>query len=164
MRNAPSQLEFFSLRNGVIAPSGQVFMCGPLSVLYMTIVSFAIPSSSTRSSSSPTFLSWSIIVSWYGDCHRPACPMLSGFVWVMQVHVRHVHPDEERLAGRVLPLDEVLRRRRRLVVDRLHALLRERAGILDPLLADASPARLLGGVVLVGRPRVDHAARPESSS
>ena len=32
-RNAPSQLVFFSERNGVIAPSGQVFMCGPLSVL-----------------------------------------------------------------------------------------------------------------------------------
>ena len=32
-RNAPSQLVFFSLRNGVIAPSGQEFMCGPLSVV-----------------------------------------------------------------------------------------------------------------------------------
>ena len=32
-RYAPSQLEFFSLRKGVIAPSGQEFMCGPLSVL-----------------------------------------------------------------------------------------------------------------------------------
>ena len=30
-RKAPSQLVFFSERNGVIAPSGQVFMCGPLS-------------------------------------------------------------------------------------------------------------------------------------
>ena len=32
-RKAPSQLVFFSLRNGVIPPSGQEFMCGPLSVL-----------------------------------------------------------------------------------------------------------------------------------
>ena len=32
IRKAPSQLEFFSLRNGVMPPSGQVFMCGPLSV------------------------------------------------------------------------------------------------------------------------------------
>ena len=31
-RKAPSQLVFFSLRNGVMPPSGQVFMCGPLSV------------------------------------------------------------------------------------------------------------------------------------
>ena len=32
-RNAPSQFVFFSLRNGVMPPSGHVFMCGPLSVL-----------------------------------------------------------------------------------------------------------------------------------
>ena len=31
-RKAPSQFVFFSLRNGVIPPSGQLFMCGPLSV------------------------------------------------------------------------------------------------------------------------------------
>jgi hypothetical protein len=32
-RKAPSQLVFFSERKGVIAPSGQVFMCGPLSLV-----------------------------------------------------------------------------------------------------------------------------------
>ena len=32
-RKAPSQLEFFSLRKGVMPASGQVFRCGPLSVL-----------------------------------------------------------------------------------------------------------------------------------
>ena len=32
MRKAPSQFVFFSLRNGVIPPSGHEFMCGPLSV------------------------------------------------------------------------------------------------------------------------------------
>jgi hypothetical protein len=32
-RNAPSQFVSFSLRNGVIAASGQEFMCGPLSVV-----------------------------------------------------------------------------------------------------------------------------------
>ncbi len=73
---------FFSLRNGVIAPSGQVFMCGPLSDEYITKVLSAMPSWSSRSSISPTFLSWSIMVSWYGDCHRPACPRLSGLVCV----------------------------------------------------------------------------------
>ena len=31
-RKAPSQLVFFSERNGVIAPSGHEFMWGPLSV------------------------------------------------------------------------------------------------------------------------------------
>ena len=32
IRNAPSQLVAFSLRNGVVAPSGQLLACGPLSV------------------------------------------------------------------------------------------------------------------------------------
>ena len=62
-RKAPSQFEFFSLRNGVIPASGQEFMCGPLSVEYMTNVLSAMPSSSRKSSAWPTFLSWSIIVS-----------------------------------------------------------------------------------------------------
>ena len=38
MRKAPSQLVFFSLRNGVIPPSGQELRCGPLSVEYITNV------------------------------------------------------------------------------------------------------------------------------
>ena len=57
-------------------------MCGPLSVLYMTKVSPAIPRSSSALRTWPTFLSWSIIVSWYGLCQRPDWPMLSGLVWV----------------------------------------------------------------------------------
>jgi hypothetical protein len=56
-RNAPSQFMFFSPRNGVIAPSGQVFMWGPLSVLYNTIVLSAMPRLSILSRTSPTFLS-----------------------------------------------------------------------------------------------------------
>ena len=62
-RYAPSQFEFFSLRNGVIAPSGHEFMCGPLSVEYMTKVLSAMPRSSSALSTVPTFLSWSIMVS-----------------------------------------------------------------------------------------------------
>jgi hypothetical protein len=57
-------------------------MCGPLSVPYITIVSSAIPSLSSRSRSWPTFRSWSSIVSWYGDCQRPAFPRLRRFVCV----------------------------------------------------------------------------------
>jgi hypothetical protein len=56
-RYAPSQLVFFSLRNGVMPPSGQVFMCGPLSVLYTNTVSFAMPRSSNALRTVPTFLS-----------------------------------------------------------------------------------------------------------
>src|SRR5262245_46222426 len=81
-RNAPSQLVFFSLRNGVVPASGHVFRCGPLSVEYCTNVLSVRPCLSRKSSIWPTFLSWSIIVSWYFDCQRPAWPTLLGLVWV----------------------------------------------------------------------------------
>ena len=45
-RKAPSQLVFFSLRKGVIPASGQLFMWGPLSVLYINIVSSSMTISS----------------------------------------------------------------------------------------------------------------------
>ena len=78
-----------------------------------------------------------------------------------QVHVRGVEPHEPGLAGLVLPLDEVRGRGDELVVAGLHALLGERPGVLDLLLADLAPARLHGLVVLVGRPGMHHAARAE---
>ena len=52
-----------------------------------------------------------------------------------EVHPRAVPPAEERLAGLVLPLDEVLGGGDGLVVDRLHPLLGERAGVFDRLAA-----------------------------
>ncbi len=61
-----------------------------------------------------------------------------------------------------LALDEVEPVLEHLVVDRLHPLLRQRAGVLDPLPADTAEALVLGVVVLVGRPGVDDAARPEA--
>src|SRR5690242_4353093 len=64
IRKTPSHLVSFSLRNGVIPASGQLFICGPLPVEQTMIVFSAIPSSSSVSSSRPTCLSWSIIVSW----------------------------------------------------------------------------------------------------
>ena len=78
-----------------------------------------------------------------------------------QVHAGRVEPAEERLARRVLPLHEVDRRGGGLVVDRLHALLGERAGVLDGLLADLAEARIDRGVVAVGRLALEHAARAE---
>src|SRR5271166_1110345 len=68
-----------------------------------------------------------------------------------KVHARRVPPAEERLAGLVLPLDEVDGGGRRLVVHRLHPLLRQRAGVLDglatvgvgPALENAAGAELL---------------------
>ena len=68
---------------------------------------------------------------------------------------------EERLARRLLPLHEVDGRGRGLVVDRLHALLGERAGVLDRLLADLAEARIDRGVVDVGRLALQDAARAE---
>jgi hypothetical protein len=48
-----------------------------------------------------------------------------------------------------------------LVVARLHALLRQRSGVLDLLLADAAEAHVDRVVVGVGRPAMHHAARTE---
>jgi hypothetical protein len=66
-----------------------------------------------------------------------------------RVHVRGVVPDEERLAGLVRGLDELLRRCEEFLVAGLHALLRQRAGVLDLLAALA-----------IG-PAVQHATRAE---
>ena len=76
-----------------------------------------------------------------------------------QVHARAVPPAEERLAGGVLPLHVVDGGGGGLVVDRLHPLLGERAGVFDRLLADLAEARVVGRVVLVGRLALEHAAR-----
>jgi hypothetical protein len=80
-----------------------------------------------------------------------------------QVHVRGVEPHEPGLACLLLALDEVLGGGGELVVAGLHALPGERARVLDLLLANLAPSRLLGGrIVLVDGPRVDHAARTEA--
>ncbi len=129
--------------------SGQLFMCGPLSVEYMTIVSSAMPSSSRVFSRSPTMSSWSSIVSWYSDCHRPGPADALRLRMRAEVHVRGVEPDEERRLGLVLALDEVDCGVAEFVVAGLHPLLGQRAGVLDAL-----------GAVAVG-PGVQHAARAE---
>src|SRR5262245_10362718 len=66
-----------------------------------------------------------------------------------EMHARGIVPAEERRIGANLPLHEVDGGRRRLVVDRFHALPAERAGVLDSLFADAAPTRLLVWVVAV---------------
>src|SRR4029450_11940695 len=79
-----------------------------------------------------------------------------------KVHVGGVDPTEKGLAGGVLALDPILGGGHDLIIAGLHALLGERAGVLDLLLAYPAPARLLGGVVGIGRPAVHHAARAEA--
>ena len=63
------------------------------------------------------------------------------------VHARGVHPGEERLVGLRLPRHEVDGGSRSLVVDRLHPLAVERTGVLDGLLADLAPMRLIGEII-----------------
>ena len=77
------------------------------------------------------------------------------------VHARRVEPDEERLAVLLGLVHEIDGKVANLVVHGLHALGIERAGVLDLLLADLAPARLLGRIVDVGRPAVDHVARAD---
>ena len=48
-----------------------------------------------------------------------------------EVHVRGIEPHEERGVGLVLAVDEAQRRLQELIVARLHALLGQRAGVLD---------------------------------
>src|SRR5262245_36553079 len=76
-----------------------------------------------------------------------------------QVHVGGIYPDEEGLAGLALALDEVHGARGDVVVDRLHALLRQRTRVLAYLAADPAEARVDGRVVLVRRLAIEHAAR-----
>ena len=75
--------------------------------------------------------------------------------------MRAIPPTEERLPGLHLLLDEGDGGIERFVVHRLHALLGQRACVLDLLLADLAEARIDGRVVGVGRPAVQHSARSE---
>ena len=77
------------------------------------------------------------------------------------MHPRRVEPEEERLAVALGLVDELEREVEDLVVHGLHPLGIERAGVLDLLLADLAPARLLGRVVLVRSPRMHHVARAD---
>ena len=76
-------------------------------------------------------------------------------------HARRVHPDEERLNGLHLPLDEVDGRSGGLIVDRLHPLPGQRAGILDCLFAHFAEAWVDGRIVAIAGFAFDHAARTE---
>src|SRR5215813_13150817 len=99
------------------------------------------------------------MVSWYGLWKGPACPRLCGLVWVRKVHVGEVDPDEERLVGILLPLDEVHRAIRDVIVNRDHARFGQGASVLADLLADFPEARIDSGVVVVGSLAVHDATR-----
>ena len=162
-RNAPSQFEFFSLRKGVIAPSGHVFICGPLSVEYMHdgVVGDAqlvqqVEHHRPRACRARPYGRGSTTAS-----ARPARESRCFGGCVRKCIAGRVQPDEEGPLLLVLARDEVLGRVDELLVAGLHALLGQRTGILDLLLTHPSPARLLGGIVLVGRPGAHDAAAAE---
>ena len=80
------------------------------------------------------------------------------------VHPRRVEPNEERLVVSLRLVDECECLLKDFVVHRLHPLRKERAGVLDPLLADFAPAGLHRRIVAIRRPRVDHVARSDRRS
>jgi hypothetical protein len=77
------------------------------------------------------------------------------------VHPGRVPPDEEGLVVGVRPVDRAHGPGQELLVHGLHRLLGQRAGVLDPLLADAPELRVLGRVVVRRRPSVQDAAGAE---
>src|SRR5262245_29495074 len=75
-----------------------------------------------------------------------------------EMHAGGVEPAEKGGIGCHLSANEIDCGGRCLVVDRLHALFGERAGILDCLFADPPPARLLSRIVVVGGLAAQYAA------
>ena len=150
--------------NGVWPPSGQVKFSVPLSVVNTTMVSFVdahVLELLHDRADDVVELGHSGFVQ--STSRSAACAVFSYFSerWVtMCMRVGF----SQRKNGLPSPFalsrnlnDEV----EDLVVHGLHPFRVERAGVLDLLLADLAPARLLGRVVLVGRPGVDHVARAD---
>jgi hypothetical protein len=59
----------------------------------------------------------------------------------------------------MLATDEIFGGGNEIVVAGFHSLFGERTGVFNSLLSHLAPSRLLGGIVLIGRPRVHHSAR-----
>src|SRR5262245_42494722 len=74
------------------------------------------------------------------------------------MHARGVEPDEEWLVLPLRLIDEGKCVLENFIIPRFHPLRIERAGILDALLADFSPARLHRLVIGVARPGMEHVA------
>ena len=88
--------------------------------------------------------------------------MLSGLVWVRKCMWVKFTQTKNGLPAFVLPLDEIRRPVGDVVVDRLHPLLGQRAGVLDDLLADLAEARIDRRIVLVGGLAIHHATRADT--
>ena len=77
------------------------------------------------------------------------------------VHAARIEPDEERLLVAICAVDEIGRGAKEFLVDRLHALLGERPGVLAFLLAPGAETRIVAWRVGRGRNALHDAARAE---
>ena len=122
----------------------------------------AMPRSSRALRSLPTCPSCSTMPSAYsvravnpGGLRRSAATCVRRCIRVLLYQQKNGRP------ARGLPLDVIDGGVRGLVVDRLHPLLGQRAGVFDGLLADAPKAWVDGRVVAVGGLAPHHPARTE---
>ena len=162
-RKPPSSAVPLPPAKGVCPPSGQVKFSAPLSVVKTTMVL----------SSSPLVLRWSITEpTMSSSWAMPASCSLQPFVelriasylserWVMTCIRVGFSQTKNGFLSVLRLVDEGQRLVADLLVDGLHPLRIERARVLDLLLADLAPARLDGRIVGVGRPGMDHVARPD---
>jgi hypothetical protein len=129
-RNAPSQFEFFSLRNGVIPASGQLFNVRTVvgRVHDERVVGDAeLVEQVEQRADGPVVIDHRVVV-W--RLPPPGLADAFGLRVGAEMHVRGVDPREERGARSMLAADELGRCVGDLVVDRLHPLLAQRTGIL----------------------------------
>src|SRR4029079_16460895 len=103
-----------------------------------------------------------------GFLYRPAVLGVSqGLVFGREVgddvHPGWIEPQEERLVVGLVLVDELQGKVANFVIYGFHPLGIKRSSILDPLFADLAPARIHGGIIHVGRPRVDHVARTDDA-
>ena len=128
-RQPPSQLVFFSPRNGVVPASGNRQTIGPLSV--------GVEDDRVVGQAQPVHLVEQLADQRVVLDHAVGVEAQPGLAPVLLLHVREVvhpggvEPAEERLARFLGPAEEVGRRREDFLVDRLHPLLGQRAGVLD---------------------------------
>ena len=140
-------------------PSGHELRCGPLSVEYTTkrvVRDAELVEIVEQRADVLVVIDHRVVVR-----RLPASGLSQALLLGVreQVHVREVHPHEERLVGVNGLLDESLGLLGKVVVAGQHPLCVERPGVLDLLLADLAPSRLHGLVVDVGGEAVDDAAR-----
>jgi hypothetical protein len=152
---------FFSLRNGVVAPSGQEFALGAVvgAVDHDGVLGDAQFVKDVEQLPHVLFVVDHGVV--IGGLPAAGLAQAFGLGVGPEMHVGGVHPHEKRCARGVLTADEVDARCRCLVVDGLHALAVERTGVFDALLAHRTVAGIDLVGVGVGGPGVDDAARQQ---